>query len=107
MPFSGAIGSRYLDRGLEGGQAKDGGHWAWKKNTISGKPEPVYIETFQQQRDYCRSEGLVMPGDTSPGFISSDGKTLKPASESEAREFIQDTNYETARAAAAAATETQ
>lgn len=98
MPFSGSITSRYLDRGLEGGYMKDGGHWAWKKkDTVSGKPEPVYIDTFQAQRDYCHSEGLALPSDTTNATISADGKSITSMSQSEARQFVEHTHRETAK----------
>jgi hypothetical protein len=67
---------------------------------VSGKPEPVYIDTWQAQRDYCHNEGLALPSDTSSGFISSDGKTFKPGSHSEAKEFVQHSNHEAQKVAA-------
>jgi predicted nucleic acid-binding Zn ribbon protein len=100
MPFSGEISARYLDKSLEGGHNKSGAHWAWKKNTISGKAEPVYIDSFQKQREYAKSEGLALPSDTTPGFISSDGRTLNRATDKEVKEFIQHSNVESAKIAA-------
>jgi hypothetical protein len=99
-PFCGAITARYLERNLEGGNAQDGGHWAWKKKTISGKPEPVYIETFQEQASYCREEGLANPTDTGPAMISPDGKSLTAATKKEAAEFISHQNHESAKISA-------
>jgi hypothetical protein len=99
-PFCGAITARYLDRGLEGGNAPDGGHWAWKKKTLSGKPEPVYIESFQDQKTFCREEGLALPSDSGPGFISADGKSITSATKKEAAEYISHANHETTALAA-------
>jgi len=85
--WTGPITSRYLQKGMEG-ENGDGSHWMYRtKGTKSGKPEPVLITTFQEQRDFAKAEGLGLPQDTSPGRISADGRTLIPISEAEARDM--------------------
>lgn len=43
----------------------------------SGKPEPVLIDSFQKQRDYCREEGVRNPGDLNPNSrFGEDGKSM-------------------------------
>lgn len=85
--WTGLITNRYLDRSLEGAHG-DGGHWAYRtKDTKSGKPEPVYIESFQQQREFCKEQGLGLPQDTSHGTISPDGRSFNPISRSEAKDM--------------------
>lgn len=61
MPFSGSISARYLDKSLEGGNAKDGSHWAWEKPGPDGKERAVRIETFQQQKEFAKRNGLFNP----------------------------------------------
>lgn len=85
--WTGALTSKYVDRSLEGGHG-DGGHWAYRtKNTASGKPEPVYIETFQQQREYCKAEGLGLPSDTDFAMISDDGRSTSRVTKSVAMDL--------------------
>lgn len=93
--WTGPITAKYLDKSLEGGNAESGGHWAYKKNTLSGKPEPVYISTFQEQREYCKAEGLTPPQDTDHGMIQGDGRTVVKATAKEAHEFIEHSKHET------------
>ena len=40
-----------------------GRSWAYKRKTLSGKPEALYISDFAQQRDFCKSEGLLNPSE--------------------------------------------
>jgi len=74
--WTGAItGSKYSDQKKE--NAHLDGHWAWKKKTASGNPEAVFIDTWQKQKEFCKSEGLVNPSEmpANPEF-GSDGKSM-------------------------------
>jgi predicted nucleic acid-binding Zn ribbon protein len=72
--FSGTITTKYNDnRGVD--SAHQEGHWAYRvKSSKSGHPEPVFIETFQQQREFCKEEGLVNPKDLPNMEADSEGK---------------------------------
>ena len=74
--WTGPITTRYNDKRAEG--ADQEGHWAWRVRSAKGKaPEPVRIETFDDQRRFCKEEGLVNPKDIPTNAqISSDGKKL-------------------------------
>lgn len=75
--FTGPITKKYNDPKSENYDQE--GHWAYrKKGTKSGKPEPVFIETFQQQAEFCRAEGLVNPKDTGPVSVGADGRCQSP-----------------------------
>lgn len=39
----------------------DGAHTVWSRKTPDGKPKAERIETFAQQKDFCRREGLICP----------------------------------------------
>ena len=48
---------------------EDGGHVAYRVRSsrlADGSPEPVRIRTVQEQREYCKAEGLTMPDDMPP-----------------------------------------
>lgn len=48
---------------------EDGGHVAYRVRSsrmVDGSPEPVRIRTVQEQREYCKAEGLTMPSDMPP-----------------------------------------
>jgi predicted nucleic acid-binding Zn ribbon protein len=76
--FSGELGANYVDRSKEGGEAKTAAHWAWRqRSSLSGKPEPVFIETFQQQREFAKAEGLLLPKEMPNNYVvKEDGKSL-------------------------------
>ncbi len=72
--FTGEITRKYLDRESEGGNKADGGHWVWeKRNTPDGKPKAKYITTWQEQREYARSEGVAVPSDLPKHFTPKEG----------------------------------
>jgi len=75
MPFSGSISQRYASKTAEQ-KSIDGGFWAWKRrNTLSGKPERVRINTFQELNAFCKSEGVHNPTDLPQHMeIKPDGK---------------------------------
>ena len=55
---------KYSPPGQQMYAAKDGGHVAYRTRSsrmVDGSPEPVIIRTRQDQREYCRAEGLTMP----------------------------------------------
>jgi hypothetical protein len=73
-----------LDRFNEGGReahnAVDGGHLAYRVRSsrlVGGAPEPVRITTRQEQREFCKAEGLMMP-DEMPHHMeaSADGRSV-------------------------------
>ena len=57
-----------------------GGHWVARKRSGGGtekNPKFELIETRQQQKEYCKSEGLTDPTDFSPNVrVSQDGKSF-------------------------------
>lgn len=59
--FTGPLAAKYNDPALDG--AHQEGHWATRLRTLNGKPEPVWIDSFQAQREFCKSEGLINPKD--------------------------------------------
>ena len=101
MIWTGPITAKYLDRSCEGGNAQDGGHWVYRtKDTRSGKPEPEYISTFQQQREFAKAEGLGLPQDTDFGMIQGDGRTLRAVPAKEAHELVKHSDHEAKKVAA-------
>lgn len=73
MVFTGDLTSKkYKDPKSEG--YREGGHWAVDKSGVDGNPRHVYIETFQQQKEFCKRNGLVNPKDIGPMDAASDGK---------------------------------
>ncbi len=73
MAFSGDITARYNDKDKPG--AYQDGQWAWTRKTPDGKPKAVRLETWQQQKEFCKSEGLMNPRDLPRhGEVSADGK---------------------------------
>ena len=70
--------SAYDQKTSQGGGVD--GHWAWRKNTESGKPERVWIDSFAAQREFCRQEGLINPTDINPNcFANQDGTRMETA----------------------------
>lgn len=76
--FTGLIStSKYGDPKVEGYNPKVDGHWAWRRrSSVSGKPEPCHITTFQEQAAYCKAEGLANPKDVGPVEIGECGKKV-------------------------------
>jgi hypothetical protein len=74
--FTGTITARYNDRSIENWHVE--GHWAYRtKSTPDGKPKGEYITTFQQQKEFCRAEGLALPQELPRNFhVAEDGKTV-------------------------------
>jgi hypothetical protein len=53
---------------------RDGGHLVWRKKSSrrpDGKPEAQWITNIQEQRAYCREEGLIPP-DEMPSHMTID-----------------------------------
>lgn len=79
-PFVGLL-SRFNEPGKEHfQQTSDGGHVAWRVKSsrlADGGPEKVKIMTHQDQREFCKAEGLIMPDDINPNAeIEDSGKKL-------------------------------
>jgi hypothetical protein len=77
--FVGEITARYNDKSSE--KPHEEGHWAYRKRSTrnaDGSPERVRISTWQQQKEYCKAEGLVNPKEL-PSNVSmgADGKSMK------------------------------
>lgn len=71
--FTGPITARYNDRDKEG--AHKDGHWGFEKGP-DGKTKPTFIETFDQQREFCRRNNLMNPKDVGRNYeVAEDGKT--------------------------------
>ena len=73
---TGLLTTKYNDSRLEG--AHQEGHWAKATDPKTGKRTvPVFIETFQQQREYCKQEGFYDPGEVGQvEMIGNDGKSM-------------------------------
>lgn len=73
--WTGPLTAKYNDPKLEGAERE--GHWAWRRrSSLSGNPEPVYIDSFQKQTEFCKEEGLINPKDLPRNLeVSADGKS--------------------------------
>jgi predicted nucleic acid-binding Zn ribbon protein len=78
VPLSGSLG-KYMDLRREG--ADRGGFWAYKKrSSISGQPEPIFLDSMEAVKSFNRAEGLAAPGEVpTNASISADGKRLLSA----------------------------
>lgn len=79
--FTGPLTKKYLTPGMEGyNQAESGAHWAYETKNLDGSPKqatPVMIENFQQQKEFCKREGLINPTMSGRAEINStDGKSV-------------------------------
>ncbi len=74
--FMGSL-RKYSDLKREG--ADHEGFWVYRrKSSISGQPEPVYLSTFAEVRDFNKAEGLSAPGEVpTNSTISANGKVIK------------------------------
>lgn len=75
-PFTGTL-DRYDEIGREQKNDKDGGHIAYRVRSSrlgndpkTGAPiaDPVLIKTVQDQREFTKAEGLMMPSDLNPNI---------------------------------------
>lgn len=76
--FTGPLSSKYLDHKSEV-KSEDASHWVWETRNEDGQkitPRPRFLTTFQEQREYCKREGVVDPSSIGPAEVGSDGKTL-------------------------------
>lgn len=73
---TGVLTTKYNDPRLENAHME--GHWVKATDPKTGKRTvPVFIETFQQQREYCKQEGFYNPGEVGQvEMISNDGKSM-------------------------------
>lgn len=58
---------------------KRGGHWEYRKRSHGAtpdKPIPVFLDSVQKQREFCREEGLYNPSDVGDLHVQGDGKTV-------------------------------
>jgi len=63
--WTGYITKKYNDPGYAHSDRE--GHIAWRvRSSKTGKPEPVRIETFEQQRRFVKGEGLYNPTELPP-----------------------------------------
>jgi len=80
--FTGPLTAKYNDPKKEGSHEE--GHWAWRVRSTTrpdGKPEPVFIDTFEKQRKFCKEEGLINPAEMPRHLeISEDGRSFKSTS---------------------------
>ena len=77
-PFMGSL-RKYSDLKREGAQMD--GFYAYRKRTsVSGQPEPVFLSSVAEVREFNKAEGLSPPGEIPRNVqIGSDGKTLSSA----------------------------
>lgn len=65
-------------------QQKAGGHMAMETDKDTGAVRKVFIETPQQNREFCRRNGLVNPNDLPSNLsIAADGKSYETVNRSE------------------------
>jgi predicted nucleic acid-binding Zn ribbon protein len=80
--FTGVMTARYNDPKKE--YSHQEGQWASRVKSTTradGKPEPVFLETFEDMSKHCKAEGLVNPKDTPAGVeITADGRGFKNTS---------------------------
>lgn len=78
--------SRFDVAGIDSKNDKDGGHIAYRirssrlgndKKTGQPIPEPVLIDSVSKQREFTRSEGLMMPSDINPNLQGTSEGTLE------------------------------
>lgn len=66
--FSGPLTAKYNDPKRAGAHRE--GHWVWERNGPDGQPlahpRPRFLSTFDEQRQYCKQEGLVNPKELPP-----------------------------------------
>jgi len=88
--FTGPISARYNDPSLEG--AHQEGFWQYRiKSSVSGKPEPVFIDTWDKEREWRRMEGIPDPGQCGP--IDAKDESGRPHIDPQsAREIVVDSN---------------
>lgn len=74
--FTGPITARYNDPKRE--NAHQEGFWVYRqRSSISGQPEPVFLNDWQQLREFNKAEGLSAPGEVpTNSTISADGKRI-------------------------------
>lgn len=71
--FTGPLTARYNDPQAENPHQE--GFWAHRvKSSSSGQPEPCFIETWQQRKQYLKDEGLVGGEEVGPVDGTGDGK---------------------------------
>ena len=86
--FTGVLsGTKYKESSLNG-YGQDG-HWAWEKATDHSPAKPVFIETFQQQKEFCKRNGLVNPKEVGRLEAGSDGKSLSTSGLPDDRKMAQ------------------
>lgn len=72
--FTGVISARYNDRDKEGANRE--GHWAFEKDP-AGKTKPVFLETWQDQKEFCARNKLANPKEMPANYtVAEDGKTV-------------------------------
>lgn len=72
---TGILSRKYNDRKLEGSTME--GHWVKATDPATGKrTKDVFIETFQQQKEFCKQEGYHNPWDLGPAEAGADGKSI-------------------------------
>ncbi len=73
----GEMTSKYLDKTKEGGHRKSAGHWGWENGSRPGiGAKPVWLSSWQDQKDFCKRNGLARPQDQPANFqVGPDGKT--------------------------------
>ena len=71
---TGLLSTRYNDPKLEGAHME--GHWVRDIDPKTGKRTvPLFIETFQEQREYCKRNGFYNPGEIGQVEAHADGKS--------------------------------
>lgn len=74
--FTGVITAKYNDREKDG--AHRDGHWGFDKGPDGKTTTPCRIETWQDQKDYCKRNGLMNPKDMGRNYnVAKDGRTVE------------------------------
>jgi predicted nucleic acid-binding Zn ribbon protein len=76
--FTGPITRKYIDKKIEGHEKEDGSYHVWETKGLDGQkkahPTLKKISTFQEEREFAKSEGLIPPSQLGPCEVHSDGK---------------------------------
>jgi putative FmdB family regulatory protein len=74
-PFMGSL-RKYTDAKRENAEME--GFWAYKtRSSVSGQPEPVYLDSMAAVREFNKAEGLAAPGEVpTNSTVSADGRRI-------------------------------
>jgi len=74
-PWTGTL-DRYIDPKCSDHNMRGHGHVQWRvksSRNVDGSPERVLLQTRQEQKEFCRAEGLEDPFDMNPNYGVEEG----------------------------------